>query len=74
MEIKVIIIDDESLARQRISNLLSENENVNVIAECSTAKNAIESINLHKPDLIFLDIQLKEMNGFNVIEKIDENS
>ena len=71
MKITSIIIDDEPLARQRISNLLVEISEINLIGECSTGKKGIQTINELKPKLIFLDIQLKDMSGFNVLEEID---
>ncbi|MBP92843.1 MAG: DNA-binding response regulator [Flavobacteriaceae bacterium] len=66
-----LIIDDEPLARQRIRNLLSDISEIEILEECATGKKAIKAIESNKPDLIFLDIQLKDMTGFNVLEKID---
>ena len=67
---KALIVDDEVLARKRILNLLSSVEQINVIEECSNGKTAIEKINELKPDLVFLDINLKDMNGFEVLSNI----
>lgn len=71
MKITTLIIDDEPLARQRIKNLLSDINDIEILDECSTGKKAIKAIENNKPDIIFLDIQLKDMTGFNVLEKID---
>lgn len=71
MEIKVIIIDDEQLAIKRIANLLIDFKEVTIVDECTTGKKAINSINNHKPDLIFLDIQLRSMTGFDIIKNIE---
>ena len=71
MKITTLIIDDEPLARQRISNLLQDVDDLELIGECATGKKAIQSINELKPNLIFLDIQLKDMTGFNVLEQIN---
>ena len=71
MKITTLIIDDEPLARQRISNLLQDVNELELIGECATGKKAIQSINELKPNLIFLDIQLKDMTGFNVLEQIN---
>ena len=68
MKISTLIIDDESLARQRLSNLILEIEELET---CSTGKQAIQKINQLQPDLIFLDIKLKDMNGFQILEQIE---
>lgn len=70
MTISTLIIDDEKLARQRLENLIVEIPELNVLETCSTGKIAIEKINELSPDLIFLDIKLKDMNGFDILEKI----
>ncbi len=74
MIIRVIIIDDEPLARKGINNLLAGFDNIQVICECEDGFSAIEQIELHKPDLIFLDIQMPEINGFEVVSALDKNS
>ncbi len=68
---KALVIDDEELARKRVLNLLGEVEQIKVIGECSNGKTAINSINEHKPDLVFLDINMKDMNGFEVLQKVE---
>ena len=68
---KALVIDDEELARRRVLNLLEEVNEIEVIGECSNGRNAIERINSDKPDLIFLDINMKDMNGFEVLKKVD---
>lgn len=71
MTISTLIIDDESLARQRLQNLVLEIPELKILDLCSTGKSAIEKINQLQPDLIFLDIKLKDMNGFDIIEQIE---
>lgn len=66
-----LVIDDEELARRRILNLLEEVQAIEVLGECANGKSAIEKINALKPDLIFLDINMKDMNGFEVLQNID---
>lgn len=68
---KALVIDDEELARRRVLNLLEEVEAIEVIGECSNGRTAIERINTDKPDLIFLDINMKDMNGFEVLKKVE---
>ncbi|MBD98215.1 MAG: DNA-binding response regulator [Verrucomicrobia bacterium] len=67
---KAIIIDDERLARQELKRLLVEFPEVNVIAECHNADQAINKIEVLKPDVIFLDIQMPVKNGFDLLEEI----
>ncbi|MCB0479312.1 MAG: LytTR family transcriptional regulator DNA-binding domain-containing protein [Crocinitomicaceae bacterium] len=68
---KTIIIDDERLAREELKNLLSEFPELEIIGECANGKEGIENINKLKPDLIFLDIQMPEINGFEMLEHLD---
>lgn len=68
---RALVIDDEELARRRLLNLLEEIPAIEVIAECSNGKSAIKQINTEKPDLIFLDINMKDMNGFEVLQKVE---
>lgn len=67
---KALIVDDEVLARKRILNLLTSVEQIDVIEECSDGKTAIKKINELKPDLVFLDVNMKDMNGFEVLSNI----
>ena len=70
MTIRAAIVDDEPLARRRIRNLLMEAQDVEVIAECANGKDAIESLEASPPDLLFLDIQMPEIDGFDVLQAI----
>lgn len=67
---KALVIDDEALARKRILNLLDEIDQIDVLGECANGKSAISQINSLKPDLVFLDINMKDMNGFEVLQNI----
>jgi two-component system LytT family response regulator len=69
MSIKTIIVDDVELARERINMLLDDIE-IEVVAECENGREAIEAIRDLKPDLVFLDVQMPKINGFEVIETI----
>ncbi|RPI75948.1 MAG: DNA-binding response regulator [Ignavibacteriales bacterium] len=71
--IKTIIVDDEELARERIMRFLNENEEFKVVADCRNGKEAFEAINKYKPDLVFLDIQMPGMNGFDILEQLKGN-
>ena len=70
MKIRTLIIDDEALARQRLENLINDVPEMDLIGQASTGKDAIKSINEMEPDVIFLDIQMKDLNGFDVLQKI----
>jgi two-component system LytT family response regulator len=69
MTIKTIIVDDVELARERIKILLDDPE-IEIIAECENGREAIETIQSLKPDLVFLDVQMPKIGGFEVIETI----
>ena len=71
-KIKVIIIDDEKLAREIISSYLKKFDNVELVAECSDGFEGIKQINELKPDLIFLDIQMPKLTGFEMLEILEE--
>lgn len=69
---KVIIIDDEPLARQLISSLLQPyNQQIQVVATCGDGFEGFKAIQEHKPDLIFLDVQMPKVNGFEMLELLD---
>lgn len=70
MNIRALIIDDEPHAREGIRIRLQEFTNIEILGECSSGTEAVEAINYLKPDLIFLDIQMPEMNGMEVLQKI----
>lgn len=69
---KAVIVDDERLARKELRKLLEEYPDIEIIGECSNGMEAITLINDKKPDLVFMDIEMPELNGFQVIEKIDK--
>lgn len=70
---KAIIIDDERLARTELKHLLEKHTNkIEVIGEASNGKEGIKSIKKQNPDVIFLDIQMPEMDGFQMLKKLDE--
>ena len=65
---KVIIIDDEPLARGLIKEYLQNFSFIHVVAECADGFEGLKAIQLHNPDLIFLDIQMPKINGFEMLE------
>lgn len=68
---KAIIIDDEPLARNIVKEYLQSYPDVVVVAECNDGFEGIKAIQQHEPDLIFLDIQMPKINGFEMLELID---
>ncbi len=68
--IKVLIIDDEALARLRIRRLLEDRAEIDIAGECKSGEAAIAAIRQKRPDLIFLDIQMKDMTGFEVLDAL----
>lgn len=69
--IKAVLIDDEPLSREIIKSYLKGYEQVNVVDECNDGFEGVKAIQQHKPDLIFLDIQMPKINGFEMLELID---
>jgi two-component system LytT family response regulator len=71
-KIRIVIIDDETPAREIIKHYLKEVENVEVIAECSDGFSGLKSISSMKPDLVFLDIQMPRLTGIELVEVLTE--
>ena len=70
---KAVIVDDEHLAREIIKKYLSYKDDIEVVAECSNGFDAVKEITEKKPDLVFLDIQMPKLNGFEMLELLDEH-
>jgi two-component system LytT family response regulator len=70
-KIKTLVVDDEPLARRNIRALLKDDPEVEVVGEAGGGEAALELIRRHSPDLVFLDIQMPEMDGFGVLERIE---
>ncbi len=71
LRIRTLIVDDEQLARERVLSLLGGDPDIEIIGECSSGKEAIAAIKTEAPDLVFLDVQMPEGDGFEVLESID---
>ena len=71
-KIRALVVDDEPLARKGLCIRLSEFENIEVIGECQSGIDAVTMIPQLQPDLVFLDIQMPGLNGFQVIHKLEE--
>ena len=68
---KIIIIDDEKLARELIKSYLTDNQQVGKVIECTNGFEGLKAINEEKPDIVFLDIQMPKINGFEMLELLD---
>lgn len=69
-KIRVLIVDDEPVAREGIRVLLEDDEDIEIVGECSDGEEAARVIADLEPDLVFLDIQMPEMDGFAVLERV----
>src|SRR5678809_381288 len=69
-KIKTLIVDDEPLARRNLRLLLSKDPQIEILDECRNGREAVKAINALSPDLIFLDIQMPEMDGFDVLAHV----
>ena len=70
MKIRTLIVDDEPLGRERIRTLLDDDAEIEVVGECSDGKKAVAAIERTGPDLVYLDVQMPEMDGFAVLDAI----
>jgi two-component system LytT family response regulator len=70
LPIRVLVIDDEALARRNLTVLLSRDPDIGSVVECGSGLEAIEEIRRSMPDLVFLDVQMPECDGFDVLERL----
>ena len=68
--IRAVIVDDEPLARRKIRQMLARDLDVEIVGDCANGREAITAINAQNPDLVFLDVQMPEVDGFAVLESI----
>src|ERR1700743_2192134 len=74
MKINTIIVDDETLSRRGIELRLREAGDFEVVAQCSNGREALAAISTYKPDMVFLDIQMPGMSGFEVLAQLPQDS
>lgn len=70
--VRVLVVDDESLARQRLKRLLQAEPDVEVIGEAATGREAVQSISELRPDIVCLDVQMPELDGFGVLRELGD--
>ena len=73
-KIRALIVDDEPLARSSIAVLLRQHPEIEIIGECGSGSEALGEIRVSKPDLLFLDVQMPECDGFDVVEMLGSDS
>ena len=71
MKIKALIVDDEPLARDRIRELLKNHPEIEVLGEARNGREAIDAVVNHNPDLLFLDVQMPDLDGFDVLQNLN---
>src|SRR5689334_18048374 len=71
MKIRTIIVDDEPLARERLRTLLQAESDIEIVGECADGSEALTLAGQERPDLIFLDVQMPELDGFGVIAGLE---
>ena len=69
---KIIIIDDETLARSIVKEYLQRHPQLDLVAECGDGFEGLKAIQQHQPDLVFLDIQMPKINGFEMLELLEQ--
>ncbi|MCP3919309.1 MAG: response regulator, partial [bacterium] len=74
MSIKTILVDDESLAREKLRGFLEPEGDVEIVGECRDGREALETIEREQPDLVFLDVQMPEMDGFEVLDNLEPDA
>ena len=68
--IRTVVADDQPMARERLTALLAQQPDVDVVATCASGAEAVSAIKAHRPDLVFLDMQMPELDGFGVIDAV----
>src|SRR5580704_3604018 len=70
--IKAVLIDDEPLARSIVKEYLQSYKNIDVVQECGDGFEGVKAITQHQPELVFLDVQMPKINGFEMLELLEK--
>ncbi len=68
--IRTIVVDDEPAARARIGRLLHQDPEIDMVGECRNGTEAVDAVQKLRPDLIYLDVEMPQMNGFEVVTRL----
>ena len=68
---KALIVDDEELARRLLQEMLGSHPEIEIAGECGNGMEAVKAVGEHKPDLLFLDVQMPKLTGFDVLELVE---
>ena len=71
MKTRILIVDDEPIARRGIRRYLADHDGIEVVGEAANGISAVEQINELRPDIVFLDVQMPDLDGFGVIENVE---
>ena len=74
MKIRTLVIDDEPIARRSIVRLLADDDTMELVGECGDGASALDAIRRHRPDLVFLDVQMPEMSGIDVVNTVESEA
>ena len=69
-KIRALIVDDEPIARKGVRRELERDHEVEIVGECANGRDAVSFIRERAPDLVFLDLQMPELDGFGVVEQV----
>ena len=70
MSLSVVIADDEAAARARLRRFMADEPDVQIVSECEDGRSAVAAVLEHRPDLVFLDVRMPELNGFQVLDSL----
>ena len=68
--IRTLVVDDQPVARQRLVDLLNQEADIELVGECADGRAAVDAVRRIGPDLVFLDLQMPELDGFGVVEAV----
>ncbi|MFN2443386.1 MAG: LytR/AlgR family response regulator transcription factor [Thermoanaerobaculia bacterium] len=69
--IRAMVVDDEALSRELVCEFLAKEEDIELVAECANGFEAVKAVSEHDPDVLFLDVQMPKLDGFEVLELLD---
>jgi two-component system LytT family response regulator len=74
MSLSVLIADDQAAARARLKRFMADEPDVQIVAECADGRTAVDAVLSHRPDLVFLDVRMPELNGFQALDSVPRDA